>query len=240
MTSSGHHAAEDGSLARSTGGAAARGALLIALALVIGLLLVMFALNDPQTEIVASDTDAAADTADGDDAAAGVEGDAGGVAGDAGDAGAEDGADAPVVGTPEEEAATTETIPQITTDPEPGADDQPPAPTGQLLPANEVTVLVANGRGAAGVAGGVRDVLVADGYTTEVSNAPATASGVIFYRPGFDANAIAIGQALGAAPDAVLPAPDNIGVSSDAVSDGRLSNANVVVIIGADESVPPA
>ena len=82
--------------------------------------------------------------------------------------------------------------------------------------------------------------MVADGYTTEVSNAPATASGVIFYRPGFDANAIAIGQALGAAPDAVLPAPDNIGVSSDAVSDGRLSNANVVVIIGADESVPPA
>ena len=237
MTSSGHHAAEDGSLARSTGGAAARGALLIALALVIGLLLVMFALNDPQTEIVASDTDAAADTADGDDAAAGVEGDAGGVAGDAG---AEDGADAPVVGTPEEEAATTETIPQITTDPEPGADDQPPEPTGQLLPPNEVNVLVANGRGAAGVAGGVRDVLVADGYTTEVSNAPATASGVIFYRPGFDAIAIAIGQALGAAPDAVLPAPDNIGVSSDAVSDGRLGNANVIVIIGADESVPPA
>ena len=235
---SGHHAAEDGSLARSTGGAAARGALLIALALVIGLLLVMFALNDPQTEIVASDTDAAADTADGDDAAAGVEGDAGGAA--VGAAGAEDGADAPVVGTPEEEAATTETIPQITTDPEPGADDQPPEPTGQILPPNEVTVLVANGRGTAGVAGGVRDVLVADGYTTEVSNAPATASGVIFYRPGFDANAIAIGQALGAAPDAVLPAPDNIGVSSDAVSDGRLGNANVIVIIGADESVPPA
>ena len=101
-------------------------------------------------------------------------------------------------------------------------------------------MLVANGRGTAGVAGGVRDVLVADGYTTEVSNAPATASGVIFYRPGFDANAIAIGQALGAAPDAVLPAPDSIGVSSDAVSDGRLDNANVVVIIGADESVPPA
>ena len=237
MTSSGHHAAEDGSLARSTGGAAARGALLIALALVIGLLLVMFALNDPQTEIVASDTDAAADTADGDDAAAGVEGDADADA-DAG-AGAEGGAAAPAVGEPVEGAEATETIPPIT-DPEPGADDQPPAPTGQLLPANEVTVLVANGRGTAGVAGGVRDVLVADGYTTEVSNAPATASGVIFYRPGFDANAIAIGQALGAAPDAVLPAPDNIGVSSDAVSDGRLSNANVVVIIGADESVPPA
>lgn len=235
MTSSGHHAAEDGSLARSTGGAAARGALLIALALVIGLLLVMFALNDPQTEIVANDTDAAADTTDGDDGddAAGAEGGT-----DAG-AGAEGDAAAPAVGEPVEGAEATETIPPIT-DPEPGADDQPPAPTGQALPANEVTVLVANGRGTAGVAGGVRDVLVADGYTTEVSNAPATASGVIFYRPGFDANAIAIGQALGAAPDAVLPAPDSIGVSSDAVSDGRLDNANVVVIIGADESVPPA
>lgn len=232
MTSSGHHAAEDGSLARSTGGAAARGALLIALALVIGLLLVMFALNDPQTEIVANDTDAAADTTDGDDNAA-AEGDDNAAAEGDVDAGA-----APVVVTPDEDAGVAETIPSLVEDEE--GVDQPPEPTGQILPPNEVTVLVANGRGTAGVAGGVRDVLVADGYTTEVSNAPATASGVIFYRPGFDANAIAIGQALGAAPDAVLPAPDSIGVSSDAVSDGRLDNANVVVIIGADESVPPA
>ena len=226
MSSSGIHAAEDGSLARSTGGAAARGAMLIALALVIGLLLVMFALDDPQTELAAGDSDAAAETADGDDAAG--EGDAG--------AEGDGGAAAPQVGTPEE-GAGTETIPPI---PEETVVTDPPVEPGVPLPPNEVTVLIANGRGQAGVAGGLRDLVVADGYIAEVSNAPATASGVIYYRPGFDANAIAIGQALGAAPDAVLPAPESIPVSSDAVSDGRLDNANIVVIIGADESVPPA
>ncbi|MFT7476398.1 MAG: hypothetical protein ACI81L_003351, partial [Verrucomicrobiales bacterium] len=49
MTNAGNHATDDGSLARSTGGAAARGAMLIALALVIGLVLMAFALDDPQT-----------------------------------------------------------------------------------------------------------------------------------------------------------------------------------------------
>ena len=227
MSSSGIHAAEDGSLARSTGGAAARGAMLIALALVIGLLLVMFALDDPQTELAAgdSDSDVAAETTDAVDGTEGTE-----------DAGGADDAAAPSVGEPE--AGTAETIPQI--DEESSVVTDPPVEPGVPLPPNEVTVLIANGRGQAGVAGGLRDLVVADGYTAEVSNAPATASGVIYYRPGFDANAIAIGQALGAAPDAVLPAPESIPVSSDAVSDGRLDNANIVVIIGADESVPPA
>ena len=56
--SNGYHAADDGSLARSTGGAAARGAMLIALALVIGLILMAFALDDPQTVVAGSDADA--------------------------------------------------------------------------------------------------------------------------------------------------------------------------------------
>lgn len=228
MTSSGYHAADDGSLARSTGGAAARGAMLIVVALVIGLLLIMFALDDPQTEIVASDTDVAA------------EADADGAAEDAEDAGAVgDDAAAPQVGEPDPEADVSETIP-LPDDNSIVEDPPVEAVPGELLPNNEVSVLVANGRGTAGVAGGLRDVLVADGYTVEVSNAPATTSGVIYYQPGFDANAIAIGQALGAAPDAVLPAPESIGVSADAISDGRLERANVVVIVGADEQVPPA
>lgn len=227
MTNSGMHAAEDGSLARSTGGAAARGAMLIALALVIGLLLVMFALDDPQTELAAGDTGAATETTDSDDATAG---------GDDGSADSE--AAVPQVVDPSDDAAdgTTETLPPI---PDDSVVDPVPE-GGVLLPANEVTVLVANGRGTAGVAGGIRDVIVADGYTAQVANAPATASGVIYYRPGFDANAIMIGQQLGAAPDAVLPAPDSIGVASDAIADGRLDAANIIVIIGADEQVPPA
>ena len=55
MTGSRHHAADDGSLARSTGGAAARGAMLIALAVVIGLVLLAFVLDDPATVVTAPD-----------------------------------------------------------------------------------------------------------------------------------------------------------------------------------------
>lgn len=229
MTSQGYHAADDGSLARSTGGAAARGAMLIALALVIGLLLIMFALDDPQTEIVASDT--AADTADAD----------AGADGDGTEGGAEGGEDpaAPVVGEASDEETTTDTLPGIDEN-DVIEDPAVEAVPGELFDNNEVSVLVANGRGSAGVAGGLRDVLVADGYTVEVSNAPATATGVIFYQPGFDANAVAIGEALGAIPTAVLPAPESIGVSADAIGDGRLDRANIIVIVGADESVPPA
>ena len=98
---------------------------------------------------------------------------------------------------------------------------------------------MANGTGGAGVAGGVADVLNADGYTAAVSNAPATAEGVIFYQPGFSANAIAIAQALGAAPDVVTEAPaGDVPVSSEAIADGRAAAANVVVIVGADNAVP--
>ena len=236
MTTSGHHAAEDGSLARSTGGAAARGALLIALALAIGLLLVTFALDDPQTEIVAG-TDA--DAADVDE-------------GDAANDGAGDGGDAtppPAVGEPsttEDRDATdtnTDTIPtiedELVVDPPVEGEDGAAGP-GQLLPSNEVTVLVANGTGGAGVAGGIQDILVADGYTAEVTNAPATVEGVIFYKPGFDQNARAIADVLGAAPDVVLLAPESIGVSAEAIADGRVERADIVVIIGTNNAVPPA
>ena len=226
MSSAGYHAAEEGTLARSTGGAAARGAILIALALGIGLLLVVFALDDPQTEIVASE--ASADEVDSEGT--------GDAAGDGvGDA---DGGAAPEVGTPDgnDDESATATIPTI---PEEGDVDAAPAPTeGEILPPNEVNVLVANGTGGAGVAGGVADVLNADGYITQVSNAPATVSGVIFYQPGFSANAIAVGQALGAAPDVVLPAPADIAVDPGAISDGRLAAAQIVVIVGAEGVVP--
>jgi len=221
MTSPGYHAAEDGSLARSTGGAAARGAMLIALALVIGLLLILFALDDPQTEVVADAPDESeqVDVDEGDDLP------------DPGETPGPELVD-PGEGDVVEPPATIPTI-------DDGIVVDPPI-EGQILPNNEVNVLVANGTGGSGVAGGVRDILNADGYTAVVSNAPATAEGVIFYKPGFSENAIAIGVALGAAPDVVVMAPvdGQIGVAADAIADGRLDTANVVVIIGTDGAVP--
>jgi len=232
MSNAGHHAADDGSLARSTGGAAARGAMLIALALAIGLLLMAFALDDPATEIVAGGTD----SAETDEGATDDPGD--GAATD--DAGAgDDEADDPGVtlGEPDDTPdSTPETIPEIDE-----TESVPPPLDGEFFPPNEVNVLVANGTGGRGVAGGTADKLIADGYTANASNAPATDAGVVFYKPGYSENARNVAEILNAAPDVVQPIPEGgqIGVSQEAIADGRLDAANIIVIVGNDGAVPP-
>lgn len=216
MSGYGEHAADDGSLARSTGGAAARGAMLIALALVIGLVLMAFALDDPDTEIVAGEsttdevtTDTTADDAS-DDATT---------------------TDTTADGDVDPTGTTTApaTIPPVT---EP-VGDGPRAPS-------EVNILVANGTGGRGIAGALADTLIADGYIANAANAPSTAAGVIYYRQGYADDARAIAGILGAAPDILTPAPGDgtIAVAAEAISDGRLAQANVVVIVGADNAVP--
>ncbi len=226
----GFHAADDGSLARSTGGAAARGALLIALAIVIGLVLIAFALNDSSTEVAASDdteqtdtdetgdaADSSADTDADADAGAEVEAvDPGDGAGDA-DGAAADGGD-------------TETIPEEPIN----------SGGGAARPAAEVNVLVANGVGTAGIAGSTADVLVADGYIGVAADAPNTPTSVIFYQPGFDADAREVATILGATPDVIQPLPvdGSVPVNQNAIDDGRAAAANVVVIIGTDGAIP--
>jgi len=229
--SSGYHAADDGSLARSTGGAAARGAMLIALALAIGLLLMWRALDDPATAVTVTDADAVATDTDADAAATD---DAASDATAADDAAATD--DTGGVTAVDPGDGTTATEPeQIPEETDPAVTEPVP---GEFVQPSEVNVLVANGIGGAGVAGGTADKLIADGYLANAANAPATAEGVIFYRPGYDANARAVAEILGAAPDVVQPAPDTVGVAAEAINDGRLAEANIIVIIGADNAVP--
>lgn len=222
----GYHAADDGSLARSTGGAAARGALLIAVALVIGLLLMAFALDDPQTDLSTASNDAVDTTIDETaDAADDATGDGG------------DGEPSVTLGEPED--STTDTT--VATIPEDETTDTIPEVVDNTDFANsEVNVLVANGTGQAGVAGAVSDKLKAQAYIANVSNAPSTAEAVIYYRVGYDAEAREIATALGSPPDIITPAPGDgtIAVASDAATDGRLTDANVIVIIGADNNVP--
>lgn len=228
MTSTGMHAADDGSLARSTGGAAARGAMLIGVALIIGLLLMQFALDDPPTDLSAQATVDDVTTGDdgsgeGDSAAAGDTEPAVDAVDPEGD-----GAEAPPATIDE---GTPETIPE----------DVEPAPdTGVARPASEVSVLVSNGTGASGVAGAVSDKLKAQAYIAVVSNAPRTAEAVIYYRVGYDSDARAIADILGAPVSIITPAPGDgtIAVAAEAISDGRLTDANVVVILGDDNAVP--
>ncbi len=223
----GFHAADDGSLARSTGGAAARGAMLIALAIVIGLVLLMFALNDPGTEVASVDdeTEEVADDESTDED--GGDTDAGVVAVDPVDTGADSGDTD--TGADVTDGSETESIPE-----------EPIESTGVARPASEVNVLVANGVGTAGIAGGTASVLVADGYIGVAADAPNTSTSVILYKPGFDADALAVASILGAGPDVVQPAAadGSIPVNQNALDDGRADAANVVVIIGTDGAIP--
>lgn len=209
MTGARSHAADDGSLARSTGGAAARGALLIALAVVIGLVLMAFALDDESTEVTS--TDATDQTtipqADTDDDGTGA---------DAIDPGTDDG-------------TTGTTAAPATIAPADGGDPRPPG---------EVNVLVANGTGGKGVAGTVSDKLIARGYISPASNAPSTAESVVYYRDTYEDDARAVAEIIGTTADLLRPAADPIAVSPAAISDGRLDAANIVVIIGNDERIP--
>ena len=223
----GFHAADDGSLARSTGGAAARGAMLIALAVVIGLVLLMFALNDPETEVVAvpDDTEEVEGEATDDEAGTGDSESAVSV-GEATDDGSGSGDAAADDGTIADEA---ESIPE-----------EPIEGSGVARPASEVNVLVANAVGTAGIAGSTANVLVADGYIGVAADAPNGPPSVILYKPGFDADALAVAGILGAGPDIVQPAAadGSIPVNQNAIDDGRAEAANVVVIIGSDGAIP--
>lgn len=218
--SDGFHAADDGSLARSTGGAAARGALLIALAIIIGLLLLTFALNDGDTELVVEETE----QTDEENAEGSEDGDADGAAVDAGEPA--DDAEA----TDADAGGEAETIPEEPID---GAEEGN-APS-------DINVLVANGVGTAGIAGATADVLIADGYIGVASDAPDTVESVILYKEGFDADALDIAAVLGAPPDVVQPVPADgaLPIDADAIADGRGETANVIVILGSDGVVPP-
>ena len=228
--SDGFHAAEDGSLARSTGGAAARGAMLIALAIVIGLVLLTSALNDPDTEVasVDDDTEEVAEDNDG-DADADADGAGGGeeaaVAGESTDDDAGDGAGDDAEADSTEEDAEAEEIPE-----------EPIEGSGEARPPGEVNVIVANGVGTPGIAGATADVLVADGYIGVPADAINRPDSLILYQPGFDADARAVAEILGATPDIIQPvaADGTIPLEQNAIEDGRAAAANVVVIIGGD------
>lgn len=102
------------------------------------------------------------------------------------------------------------------------------APTGSTNPPAEVSVVVANGSGATGVAARNAERLAGSGYTTvATTNAPATTTSVAYYASGAEADAAAVAQALGiTAPVQPMPTPPPV----------ELDGATVLVVIGTDEA----
>lgn len=215
--------ARGGGFAPSAQGAAGRGLVLIGVAVVIGLLLLWRGLDGGGSVAVDTDSDAAADGATdaGTDAATDAGTDTatdGTAATDAGTDTATDGTVAPDAGT--DAGATSSTAPAV-----------------GLRPPEQVVVLVANGSGQSGAAGGVSDKLKAVNYNTlDPSNADPTDTSKVYYRPGYDQDAAEVARIVGATPDLVLPVPDPVGVPDNAVD--RATQANVIVIIGSDGRIP--
>jgi hypothetical protein len=175
--SRGAHAADDGSFARSAGTAAVRGALLIILAVALGIAL-LATTGDDDIEGVATDDSAEVDTPP---------------------------ASTPDVGTP-----TTTTA--------------PPAP--QARPPAEVRVLVANGSGVAGVATRFKDQLAGAGYNAlaPVNTTSRPLPSVVYFAPGFDAEADALAATLAPAPPVeAIPAEPPVE---------QLGEADVLVVVG--------
>ena len=103
----------------------------------------------------------------------------------------------------------------------------------------DVPTIVLNDSGIAGAAGGYSDALAAAGYNlTNPDGANADAEGdaaatVIYFAPGFEAEAAAVGAVIGA-PDTVVP------TELPTTPPGPIAGASVVVVIGTDlANVPP-
>ena len=107
-----------------------------------------------------------------------------------------------------------------------------PAPT---RPPNQVRVLVANGSGVPRGAATVTGALSPAGYTTlPPANATPTDASGIYYRSGYSGDARAVMDIVAPGnPDLLLPLPPGGLDVPDGTLD-RVADANVVVILGAD------
>ena len=194
-----------GGLGPSNAAAAPRALLLIAVAVVLGLVLLWKGLDTTPGVAVSPEA-----TDDGSVGSVGM---------------VEEGpADLPMADEP---VATTTPAPTVTT-----TTTAVPAPT---RPPNQVRVLVANGSGVPRGAATVTDALSPAGYTTlPPANATPTDTSGIYYRSGYSGDARAVMNIVAPSnPDLILPLPAGGLDVPDATLD-RVANANVVVILGAD------
>jgi hypothetical protein len=116
--------------------------------------------------------------------------------------------------------------------PDTSAEEDPDATTSSTTaaprPPSEVKVLVGNGSGVNGAAGGATDALEALGYVTGTpANAERVPETVIYFTDGYEAEAGALAEAMGAPPTSVTPMPAVAPVDD-------LQLANLLVILGPD------
>lgn len=214
MTSPGQYATGDGSFARSAGGAAGRGIVLILIALAVGIFLLYRGFGGSD------------DTATTDEETGGDAGDSADTAPDPDDSG--DGAGGDVSSNGD----STEVAPED--------DTTVPPPQTPLVtnPPGEVKVATVNGTGESGLASAAAGLLMPHGYVTTPKNAEGSQVpvSVIYYRAGYSEDAKAVAAHLSAPAHIITPAPDNVLTlvsNSDPVAD-----FNIFVVLGMDEIIP--
>ncbi|MEM7143379.1 MAG: LytR C-terminal domain-containing protein [Actinomycetota bacterium] len=227
MTAPGRYAASDGSFAKSAGGAAARGGVLIAIAVVIGLALLAWGFDS-------GDSDAAlpADVGDNEDAADDADDGSDDVADDgaAADA-ADDSADAADDG---DGAADDDNGDAVDDD-----GDADPTTTVAVRPPSEVQVAVLNGAGVGGLAGDRQGVLGALGYVATAGNAATRdiADSTVYYTSGYAEEAKAVATALSGDAGVLAAAPADPGGLADETGAADAAAADIIVVLGTDEQL---
>ena len=207
--------ARSGGLGPSNAAAMPRAALLVGVAVAIGLLMLWKGLDDSP---VAAGRQAPAITDDVTDADPATGGADPAVVPTVPVAGGE--ADADAVAPTSAVPTTTEALfPTPTHDP------------------NEVKILVANGSGVSGAAGKVTDMLSPLGWTMESpANADKTGTTRVYYRNGYQADARKIVEHFGEIPSLLEKMPTG-GLEVPAKAEDRVANAHIVVILGSDQRI---
>lgn len=221
MTAPGRYATNDGSFARSTGNAAARGGALIAVAVVIGILLLWKGgVGGDDSSAAIQDDGTSTDEGSADDSS--TETDDGSGSADE-DTASDEGAD-------DESLAVDDSATDDTTD------AAPVTPTAR--PVGEVKVMVANGAGESGLAGSQSGILTTAGYVAVAVNAAvATDISTVWYIDGYDADAIGVAEALGGSEIHLrLAGADPVALVREGEAIGN-EDAHVWVVLGSDRAL---
>ncbi len=222
MTAPGRYAASDGSFAKSAGSAAARGGILIAIAVVIGFALLAWGFDGGDDEVAAG-----GGSTDGDQTDQGDNGD--------GDS---------TTTVPDDGAGDNGDGDTTTTVPDDGAGDNGDGDTTTTAPAelddpSSIRVAVLNGTDVGGLAGLRRDTLVALNYVATAGNAagrPDIVESKVYFVTGFADEAAVVAEALSGPASVLELAPDDPA----SLEDGELAeagSADIIVVLGTDDAL---